>query len=329
MSDCIPHTYSKLNNTAKIYANALVMQEKKHMSNNAELNKPAKIGEEMNTVIDQAIERLNAEANKKGLSIAELARISGVSQPTAHRILSGQSDDPKFSNLEKLGKALDLSLLELFSNNNMIKQRVSALMKQREWTEAQTAENAGVAQSSVHRIITGEIDSPRYATLEKLAAAFGVTTTSITLGTESSDNSVREIRPNYNYNLSTPVTTLNLLSKGELPTDTGEMIRCPVLHGPQVYAIRIENDHMTAQHGNGDSFKRGTIVFIDPEQAITAQDGDFVLVKFTETSGYSFNKLIITPAGRYLGALANGIPIVDKPFVIVGKHIGSWVPPSQ
>lgn len=211
----------------------------------------------------------------------------------------------------------------------MIRQRISALMKQHEWTEAETAENAGVAQSSVHRIITGEIDSPRYATLEKLAKAFGVSTTSITIGTESSDDSIRETRPSYNYGLSTPVTTLNLLNQGQLPTDTGEMIRCPVLHGPEVYAIRIENDHMTAQHGNGDSFKRGTIVFIDPEQSITAQDGDFVLVEFKENSGYSFNKLIITPAGKYLGALANGIPIVDKPFNIIGKYIGSWTPPSQ
>lgn len=211
-------------------------------------------------------------------------------------------------------------------------QRLKSALKNAQMTQTELAEALGIRQQSIGYACSEKATGSKYVL--EMAKALKVHPDWLAHGINSSadytlDAMVSEPPKNYVATAATPVTTLDNLNQGQLPTDTGEMIRCPVLHGPQVYAIRIENDHMTAQHGNGDSFKRGTIVFIDPEQAITSKDGDFVLAKFTETSGYSFNKLIITPAGRYLSALANGIPIVDKPFIIIGKHIGSWVPPSQ
>ncbi|MBW5801156.1 LexA family protein [Halomonas elongata] len=51
-------------------------------------------------------DRLRAEMEAKGWSEGELARRSGLKQPTIHRILTGQSRDPRYGNIEKLAFAL-------------------------------------------------------------------------------------------------------------------------------------------------------------------------------------------------------------------------------
>jgi phage repressor protein C with HTH and peptisase S24 domain len=50
--------------------------------------------------------RLAAILQERDWSEGELARRSGVSQPTIHRIITGESHDPRQSNVEKIAKAL-------------------------------------------------------------------------------------------------------------------------------------------------------------------------------------------------------------------------------
>jgi len=58
-------------------------------------------------------ERLAAALAKKGWSENELARQSGVPQPTIHRIVTGESKSPRSGNLQKLADALGMSVIEL------------------------------------------------------------------------------------------------------------------------------------------------------------------------------------------------------------------------
>ncbi|ETF06904.1 LexA family protein [Pseudomonas moraviensis] len=51
-------------------------------------------------------DRIAAEMAAKGWSEGELARRAGVTQPTVHRIISGESKSPKRENIEKIAKAL-------------------------------------------------------------------------------------------------------------------------------------------------------------------------------------------------------------------------------
>lgn len=53
--------------------------------------------------------RLAAKLEELGWSENELKRRTGVSQPTIHRIITGESQDPRQSNVEKLAKALGVS----------------------------------------------------------------------------------------------------------------------------------------------------------------------------------------------------------------------------
>lgn len=54
-------------------------------------------------------ERLAAEMERLGLSEGELGRRSGVNQPTIHRIITGDSKNPRQDNVEKIAKALGLT----------------------------------------------------------------------------------------------------------------------------------------------------------------------------------------------------------------------------
>ena len=53
--------------------------------------------------------RLAAKLEELGWSENELKRRTGVSQPTIHRIITGESQDPRQGNVEKLAKALGVS----------------------------------------------------------------------------------------------------------------------------------------------------------------------------------------------------------------------------
>lgn len=54
-------------------------------------------------------DRVFSEMQAKGWSEGELARQSGVNQPTVHRIIAGESKSPKRENIEKIAKALRVS----------------------------------------------------------------------------------------------------------------------------------------------------------------------------------------------------------------------------
>lgn len=53
--------------------------------------------------------RIADRMGELGLSQTELGRISGVPQPTIHRIMSGESQSPRQQNIHKIAKALGVS----------------------------------------------------------------------------------------------------------------------------------------------------------------------------------------------------------------------------
>ncbi|EPO7860483.1 TPA: helix-turn-helix domain-containing protein [Pseudomonas aeruginosa] len=52
-------------------------------------------------------ERIAQELGRLGWSEAELGRRTGISQPTVHRIISGQTSSPKQANVEAIARALN------------------------------------------------------------------------------------------------------------------------------------------------------------------------------------------------------------------------------
>jgi len=60
-------------------------------------------------------ERIRKALKDQGLSEAELARRSGVPQPTVHRIVSGESKSPRHGSVQAIALALGLSATYLWS----------------------------------------------------------------------------------------------------------------------------------------------------------------------------------------------------------------------
>tara|TARA_R100000664_G_scaffold20792_1_gene30013 strand:- start:7 stop:297 length:291 start_codon:yes stop_codon:yes gene_type:complete len=57
---------------------------------------------------------------KRHLSEGALARLSGVTQPTIHRILTGESKDPRRSNLEKIVGVFGKSVEALYAGELLV-----------------------------------------------------------------------------------------------------------------------------------------------------------------------------------------------------------------
>jgi len=64
-------------------------------------------------------ERLATLMSQRGLSEGELGRRSGVSQPTIHRIVTGESKNPRQDNVEAIAKAIGVSSAWLWNGGDV------------------------------------------------------------------------------------------------------------------------------------------------------------------------------------------------------------------
>lgn len=101
------------------------------------------------------------------------------------------------------------------------------------------------------------------------------------------------------------------------------LIPCPTEHSTSTYATRVKDNTMTAQYGR--SYPEGSIIFVDPERANEAQNGDRV-VAVIEGEIVSFKQYGEADGQRYLQPINIQYPSITKPFEIIGLVIGLWIP---
>ncbi|WP_396586442.1 helix-turn-helix domain-containing protein [Bermanella sp. R86510] len=81
------------------------------------------------TAIAKTIKRI---LNEKDWDEVTLARVSGLHQPTVHRILSGESKNPKTSSLIAIAKALNVSVGYLTNEDDFLEDVVVLPTKNQE-----------------------------------------------------------------------------------------------------------------------------------------------------------------------------------------------------
>jgi SOS-response transcriptional repressor LexA len=91
-----------------IYGKVLLMQPICELIDNTDMN-----NDKYKAANLAVIRQLNELMARQDINQTEMARLSGVPQPTVHRILSGQSDDPKITILRKIAECLNTTLGEL------------------------------------------------------------------------------------------------------------------------------------------------------------------------------------------------------------------------
>ena len=67
-------------------------------------------------------DRLTRLMDQQHLSEYQLAKESGVPQPTIHRIKSGQTREPKRGTIAKLARALGVTSADLWPNSNHVRE---------------------------------------------------------------------------------------------------------------------------------------------------------------------------------------------------------------
>lgn len=213
-----------------------------------------------------------------------------------------------------------------FMDKNNLKTRLAALLKEKGLSETEAAKMAKTSQSTLHRVITGEIASPRAQTIEKLANALGVSYSYLIEGDIS--NHLKEPRNQYiSYDDLLEQQGVPLLEWALLETGTSMInpirIVCPIPHSAKTFATRVKDNTMTAQYGR--SYPEGSIIFIDPERAKEAKSGDRVYAMI-EGNTPSFKQFGNADGQRYLQCINLQYPIITREFEIEGLVIGMWTP---
>jgi len=207
-----------------------------------------------------------------------------------------------------------------------LKTRLARLLKEKGLTETEAAKLANTSQSTLHRVITGEIVSPRAQTIEKLANALDVSYSYLIDGDNS--NYLKEPR---NQHISyedlleqqgVPLYEWEVLTTGSTMVNPLRIV-CPIPHSSKTFATRVKDNTMTAQYGR--SYPEGSIIFIDPELAENAKNGDRVLAMI-EGRIPSFKQFGEADGERYLQSINLQYPIITKEFKITGLVIGMWMP---
>lgn len=60
-------------------------------------------------VVEDFVEKLKSQMEKKGFSISELARVAGIGRPYLHRVLSGEQQ-PSFEWAERVGSIVGIKI---------------------------------------------------------------------------------------------------------------------------------------------------------------------------------------------------------------------------
>src|SRR3990167_10592030 len=124
-------------------------------------------------------------------SIAELARLVKISQPTLHRLLAGKTKNPDQKIMQKIANYFHIPVNQLLANNPLEKTYISnvdrfhaepsAVLRYLiqdigNISEGELFRRTGVPQPTIHRILSGMTPNPRMESIEPLAEFFNVST---------------------------------------------------------------------------------------------------------------------------------------------------------
>jgi SOS-response transcriptional repressor LexA len=199
------------------------------------------------------------------------------------------------------------------------------------------ARRTGVAQSTIGRIIRGEV-SAAGETLRKIAEAYDVDVDSLYLDPPTffkalhagelrgrAGSNVEEVTPRRRVPLISWVQAGNMEEVQDWlhPGEALEWIDVyETVPGEATVALRVSGDSMTSPYPGELSFTDGTIIIVDPSRGGGA--GDYVVAKDVLTQRATFKRLVTDGARWFLKPLNPAYPTleIDDPAMrVIGKVI--------
>lgn len=180
-----------------------------------------------------------------------------------------------------------------------------ALLKQRDFSESEVAEQLGLPVMTIRRIVSGETTDPRISTLKLIADFFEVTIDSLIDTASKATPSTPKNKP-----LFVPVldwaTAAKTLSIEDLDLTSWQDWH-PVILGDQ-YSENHSVFALKTRPSMQPRFPVGTLLIIDPNE--TPTDGDIVLVKLKKEKELSLRELVIDPPKWQLQPIIPGSEIL-------------------
>lgn len=135
--------------------------------------------------------QLRQVREKKGLTLVELGKLSGVSYTHISEIERGKTS-PSLKTLEKLARVLDISTSYFLQVETAFSlgEKIRRLREKQNYTQQQLADKVGVSLSLIGQIETDRA-KPALDTLEKIANIFGVSIVYFLLS-DSEDKHIRD-----------------------------------------------------------------------------------------------------------------------------------------
>lgn len=216
---------------------------------------------------------------------------------------------------------------------NTFGERLTYALKNAKMTQQQLADLLGIKQQSVQHACSprakGSKHSLRMAEILEVNPGW----LSHGIGDNSSSDS----------NLQARIAWYNSVDEEETSTDNVPLIEmsqilsikdqtglttiaCAAKHSSNSYAVRVNDNTMSVQHGR--SYPEDSIIFVDPDKADSAKHGDRVIALLESKTGEkipTFKQYGEANGQRYLQPLNIQYPVMTQEFEIVGLVIGMWV----
>jgi len=197
-------------------------------------------------------------------------------------------------------------------------------------TQTALAKKSGVAQSTIGRILRGEVD-PQSGNLERIAKALNV---SLAMLAELGQEGEPVAATTDDLKLVERVERVALISWARAaaiadasvilrPADGEEWMPRPKHSGARTFALRVRGESMEPGYQHGD------IIFVDPD--VAAGHGKDVVVRLGDCNKVVFRRLVLEDELEYLKPANPNWPtkiieISASPEArIIGVVIGKWV----
>ena len=188
-------------------------------------------------------------------------------------------------------------------------------------TQTALARRSGVTQSTIGRILRGEVD-PQSNNLERLAQSFGMSYSTLAAIAEG-DGSIEDFQKGKVPQGEIPrrVPLISLAQAGSDLSHATNWIDCPKKrHGLRTFASKVSGESMEPDYKNDD------IIYVDPD--VVAVHGKDVVVHLVDRNAIAFKRLVVEGERRYLRPLNQNWPdkFINMPAdarivgVVVGKY---------
>ena len=224
-------------------------------------------------------------------SIAELARLVKISQPTLHRLLAGKTKNPDQKIMQKIANYFHIPVNQLLANNPLEKTYISNVDRHHATpsavlryliqdvgniSEGELFRRTGVPQPTIHRILSGATPNPRMESLEPLAEFFNVSTDQLLgriplskdriSGSFSAVTATKKVVPLLNW--LEVVRWPKIIKKSNFKTERDWVTSESGIAG-SAFALKITTTDYAPE------FRKGSTIIVDCSRSL--KEGDFVL----------------------------------------------------